>query len=272
MRRVIFFLTTIGLGLTATFAQTPSKAPARPGSPTTKAPPAATSPAAKKPTPTAEEKTAADYQSKKSYAYGLDIARAIRADEMEFDLPALIKGLSDGLNNQKPTISETEYGELMTAITKEAREKTAAKLERTAEENKKAAEKFLAENSKQEGVVTLSGGVQYKILKEGEGRSPKPTESVQVHLKGMLLNGSQFFNSHSINEPSVFPVGRVIKGLKDAILEMKKGDKWMIYIPPDAAFGKEGNTPAAPGLPGVGPNEVVIYEVELLEIVAEVQE
>jgi FKBP-type peptidyl-prolyl cis-trans isomerase FklB len=214
----------------------------------------------------------AKFRLKKSYAYGVDIARAIQADEMDFDLASLIQGLSDSLNKKKLTINEEEYAQLMGAITKEAEEKATAKFERLSEENKKTGETFLADNAKKEGIVTLANGVQYRVLKKGDGKSPKIDDNVQVHLKGMLLNGDQFFSSYSLNQPSTFPVGRVIRGLKDALLQMKIGDKWQIYIPAELAFGKEGNTPAAPGLPGVGPNEVVIYEIDLLDIVPEAQE
>ncbi len=217
-------------------------------------------------------RTLPDYKTKKSYAYGLDIARAIRADEMEFDLAEMIKGLSDGLNNQKSKLSEEEYNKYMAAVQEEVGEKAAAKIERQAEASKKAAEKFLTDNAKQKGVVTLASGVQYRVVKTGDGRSPKSSDNVQVHLRGMLLNGATFVNSVAANEPAVFPVNRVIKGLKEALLEMKLGDKWVIYLHPDLAFGKEGNQAVERGLPGVGPNELVIYEIELLDIVAEMQE
>jgi len=250
-----------------------SPAKAAPASPT------ATAKAADKPAPdvavTPDPKDAAavaKFRLKKSYAYGVDIARAIQADEMDFDLASLIQGLSDSLNKKKLTINEEEYAQLMDAVTKEAEEKAAAKFERLSEDNKKTGETFLADNAKKEGIVTLANGVQYRTLKKGDGKSPKIDDNVQVHLKGMLLNGDQFFSSYSLNQPSTFPVGRVIRGLKDALLQMKVGDKWQIFIPAELAFGKEGNTPAAPGLPGVGPNEVVIYEIELLDIVPEAQE
>lgn len=240
---------------------------------TTTVPATATAPIATTTAPDPTDAAAvAKYRLKKSYAYGVDMARAIQADEMDFDLASLIQGLSDGLGKKKLTINEEEYSQLMSAITKEAEEKAAAKYERLSEENKKQGEKFLADNAKKEGIVTIANGVQYRTLKKGDGKSPKINDNVQVHLKGMLLNGDQFFSSYSLNQPSTFPVGRVIRGLKDALLQMKVGDKWQIYIPAEHAFGKEGNTPAAPGLPGVGPNEVVIYEIELIDIVPEAQE
>ncbi len=263
----------------------PAIAPANPAAKQTPAAPAMPVPAnpAKAATPVPATNTVttpdpgnaaavAKYRQQKSYAYGVDMARAIQADEIDFDLATLIQGLSDGLGKKKLAITEDEYAQLMGAITKEAEEKAIAKFERQSEENKKQGETFLAENAKKEGIVTIANGVQYRTLKKGDGKSPKIDDNVQVHLKGMLLNGDQFFSSYSLNQPSTFPVGRVIRGLKDALLQMKVGDKWQIFIPAEHAFGKEGNTPAAPGLPGVGPNEVVIYEIELIDIVPEAQE
>ncbi|MDX1963780.1 MAG: FKBP-type peptidyl-prolyl cis-trans isomerase N-terminal domain-containing protein [Pirellulales bacterium] len=214
-----------------------------------------------------------EYHTKKSYVYGLDIARGIKADEMEFDLPSLIKGLTDGLaKDSKPTVTEQEYAELMLAIMAEAQYKAEEKHKRQSEENQKAAEKFLAENGKQEGVVALSSGLQYKVLKTGDGPAPTATDSVQLHLVGKLLSGQQFINTYSASQPSTLIVGRVLRGLREALLNMKKGDKWIVYIPPDLAFGSKGSQAALPGLPDVGPNELVIYEVELLEIEKEVKE
>jgi FKBP-type peptidyl-prolyl cis-trans isomerase FklB len=251
--------------------QTPPTAPAATTKAAGSAPAAAATNPVTAPNP-GDAAAVAKYRQQKSYAYGVDMARAIQADDMDFDLAALIQGLSDGLGKKKLSITEDEYAQLMDAITKEAEEKAIAKFERLSEENKKQGEAFLAENAKKEGIVTIANGVQYRTLKKGDGKSPKIDDNVQVHLKGMLLNGDQFFSSYSLNQPSTFPVGRVIRGLKDALLQMKIGDKWQIFIPAEHAFGKEGNTPAAPGLPGVGPNEVVIYEIELIDIVPEAQE
>ncbi len=213
----------------------------------------------------------AKFRLKKSYAYGVDIARAIQADEMDFDLASLIQGLSDTLNKKKLTINDEEYAQLMDAVTKEAEEKARPSSSVSPKKQKggrnlsrRQRQKRRRRHHRQRRAISRAQKRRRQIPQDRRQR-PSPSQ-------GNVLNGDQFFSSYSLNQPSTFPVGRVIRGLKDAILQMKVGDKWQIYIPAELAFGKEGNTPAAPGLPGVGPNEVVIYEIELIDIVPEAQE
>jgi FKBP-type peptidyl-prolyl cis-trans isomerase len=123
------------------------------------------------------------------------------------------------------------------------------------------AEKFLMENKTKEGVKTLPSGLQYKVLKEGTGKTPKDTDVVVTHYKGTLLDGTEFDSSYKRNAPAEFPVNRVIKGWTEALQLMKEGDKWILYIPPKLAYGERG----APG--GViGPNETLIFEIELIKV------
>ena len=122
-------------------------------------------------------------------------------------------------------------------------------------------EEFLKENEKKEGVKTLPSGLQYKVLKEGEGKSPKATDTVSVHYRGTLLDGTEFDSSTKRGEPAEFPVNRVIKGWTEALQLMKEGAKWMLYIPASLAYGERG-TPGGP----IGPNETLIFEVELLKV------
>jgi len=261
-----------------------ASAQAAPAAPLPPAPPANV--ADKEPLETANGKAAAtgkdpapepkytdvEYHLKKSYAFGRDIARGIKADELEFDLAMIVKGLTEGLKDVKSEMTEQEHAELMQAIMAEIEAKAAAKHKLLSAENQKAAEKFLVENAKKEGIVVLPSGLQYRILKSGDGAMPKATESVQVHLKGTLLNGSVFVSTYNANQPTTFPVSRIIKGLREALLLMKKGDRWQIFVPAELAFGAAGNQAAQPGMPDVGPAELVIYEVELLEIMATVPE
>ena len=122
-------------------------------------------------------------------------------------------------------------------------------------------EEFLKENATKEGVKTLPSGLQYKVVKEGEGKSPKATDTVSVHYKGTLINGTEFDSSYKRNEPAEFPVNRVIPGWTEALQLMKEGSKWMLYIPAKLAYGERG-TPGGP----IGPNETLIFEVELLKV------
>ena len=125
---------------------------------------------------------------------------------------------------------------------------------------KKQRHKFLADNAKKEGVKTLEGGVQYKVLKAGNGATPKPTDTVSVHYTGKLIDGTVFDSSVQRGQPASFQVNQVIQGWQMALQKMKVGDKWMLYIPSDLAYGERGSAGA------IGPNEVLVFEVELLGV------
>jgi len=120
---------------------------------------------------------------------------------------------------------------------------------------------FLEENGKKEGVHTLPDGLQYKVLKEGTGKKPQAADTVSVHYKGTLIDGTEFDSSYKRGQPAEFPVNRVIKGWTEALQLMPEGSKWMLYIPSRLAYGERG-TPGGP----IGPNETLIFEVELLKI------
>src|SRR5262249_48515331 len=130
-----------------------------------------------------------------------------------------------------------------------------------AAEDQKAGEAFLAANKSKPGVVTLPSGLEYKIVKEGTGPKPKATDTVSCNYRGTLVNGTEFDSSYKRNEPAEFPVGRVIKGWTEALQLMPVGSKWELYIPANLAYGEHG----PPGS-GIGPNETLIFEVELLGI------
>jgi FKBP-type peptidyl-prolyl cis-trans isomerase len=129
-----------------------------------------------------------------------------------------------------------------------------------AESARERGEKFLAENGKKEGVKTTSSGLQYKILKEGEGRSPKVSDTVVVHYKGTLINGKEFDSSYKRGEPATFPLSGVIKGWTEGLLYLREGGKAMLYIPSDLAYGSRGAGA------DIGPDETLIFEVELVKI------
>mgnify|MGYP001031285835 CR=1 FL=1 len=120
--------------------------------------------------------------------------------------------------------------------------------------------KFLAENAKKEGVVTTSSGLQYIVLKEGTGKKPKATDTVLVHYRGTLLNGKEFDSSYSRNQPIEFPLNRVIPGWTEGVQLMKEGAKYKFFIPSQLAYGPFGAGP------DIGPNETLIFEVELLKV------
>jgi len=119
---------------------------------------------------------------------------------------------------------------------------------------------FLKTNAAKPGVVTLDSGLQYQVLKEGDGKSPKATDTVTVHYRGTLIDGTEFDSSYKRGKPTSFPVNRVIAGWTEALQLMQVGDKWQLTIPSDLAYGSR-----SPGA-GIPPNAVLVFEVELLSV------
>ena len=132
--------------------------------------------------------------------------------------------------------------------------------EQIAEENKRAGEKFLAENAKRPGVVTLPSGLQYEVLAEGKGRKPKATDRVQCHYHGTLIDGQVFDSSIQRGTPAVFGVNQVIPGWVEALQLMPEGSRWKLYIPSGLAYGEQGAGGSIPA------NATLVFEVELIKI------
>jgi FKBP-type peptidyl-prolyl cis-trans isomerase FkpA len=122
-------------------------------------------------------------------------------------------------------------------------------------------EAFLKENAKKEGVKTTTSGLQYKVLKEGDGKSPKATDTVQVNYRGTLIDGKEFDSSYKRGEPAEFPLNRVIPGWTEGVQLMKEGAKYQFTIPSKLAYGERG-TPGGP-IPG---NATLVFEIELLKV------
>ena len=154
-----------------------------------------------------------------------------------------------------------EIRETLTALQQEMTTKMQEQMMQAAEKNKKDGEAFLAENKKKEGVVTTASGLQYKILKKGDGRIPKPDELVTAHYKGTLIDGTEFDSSFKRNKPAQCPVGGVIKGWQEALPLMPVGSKWQLFIPSELAYGERGA-----GRGSIGPNATLIFDVELISI------
>ena len=193
-------------------------------------------------------------KQKTSYAIGLDIATALKRQDIDVDAKAVIAGIADGFAG-KPALTEEEQKAAIMDLQKSAMEKQRAAVET----NLKAGEAFLAENAKKEGVKVTASGLQYKVIKSGTGPSPKMTDVVKVHYHGTLIDGTVFDSSVRRNTPATFPVNGVIPGWTEALQLMKVGDKWKLFIPAKLAYGENGPGP-------IGPNSVLIFEVELLGI------
>ena len=197
-----------------------------------------------------------------SYAIGLDIGRSMLADGAELNADFVAQGILDAMKKSKPLLTDEECRAVMTAYSREMKAKAAAKLKPIADKNAKAGADFLAANKQKKGVITTESGLQYQVVKNGTGAMPKATNVVRVHYHGQLLDGTVFDSSIERKEPAEFPVSRVIPGWTEALQKMKVGDKWRLFIPSELAYG-EGGTPGGE----IGPNQVLVFDVELLDIV-----
>jgi len=195
-------------------------------------------------------------KDKVSYIIGMDIGNNLKKQSIDIDPNILAKGLKDSLTSGKPLLTEKEIQETMAAFQKEMM----AKKEEVAKQNKKDGETFLAENKKKEGVKTLPSGLQYKVIKAGAGKKPKSTDTVTVHYRGTLINGTEFDSSYKRGQTVSFQVSGVIPGWTEALQLMEEGAKWQLFIPSNLAYGERG----AGGV--IGPNATLIFEVELVSI------
>ncbi len=196
-----------------------------------------------------------------AYIIGSGLGEQLKNDGLEINAEVMTYGLKVGMSGEKLLFDKQQVQTIMTAFQTEMQTKKQEKMMAETANNKAAAEKFLAENKDKPGVVTLDNGCQYKILKSGTGRSPKATDEVKVHYHGTFMDGKVFDSSVDRGEPIKFPLDGVIKGWTETIPLMQVGDKWIIYIPSDMGYGPNGNQ----GIPG---NSLLIFEVELLEVIS----
>ncbi len=199
-------------------------------------------------------------KDKISYGIGVDVARNFKRLGVDIDMDMLMRGLKDGMTDQKLLMSEDDLRATMKAYLEDLRQKQMAIIQAVAEENKKKGEAFLAENKKKEGVVTLPSGLQYKIIKKGSGKMPIENDTVECTYRGTLIDGKEFDSSFRTGKPATFKVSGVIAGWREALKLMPVGSKWQLFIPPELAYG-----PMGAGR-DIGPNATLIFEVELLAI------
>lgn len=169
------------------------------------------------------------------------------------------KGFLDALQGKELAINNEEIRTVLGNFNKQLQEKAQARQQQLATENKDKGSKYLAENKAKPDVTTTASGLQYKVLTEGKGEMPKGTDRVVVHYRGTLIDGTQFDSSYERNQPAEFGVTQVIKGWTEALQLMKAGSKWQLAIPAELAYGEAGR-------PGIPPNAVLLFDVELLEV------
>ncbi len=195
-------------------------------------------------------------QQKVSYILGYQAGAQMKQQNMNVDFDTLTRAIKDGLDGVTPRLS----GEQAAAVMQKFQAEQRAQQAKVGESNAKAGAAFLAENKGKPGVITLENGLQYKIVKEGTGNTPKATDSVSVHYRGTLINGKEFDSSYKRGEPTSFPVNRVIPGWTQILQLMKEGAKWQVFIPSELAYGKQG----AGG--DIGPDSTLIFDIELIKV------
>lgn len=192
-----------------------------------------------------------------SYGIGMQIGQSLTRQDFEVDQEALMLAIEDALNGKKPRITPEELKRVM-----EAEEKKIADQQSSAgAANQKIGTEYLAENAKKDGVKVTDSGIQYRVLNEGSGAKPTASDTVTVHYRGTLINGTEFDSSYARGEPASFPVSGVIKGWIEILPMMREGDKWEVTIPSELAYGERGAGKS------IGPNETLIFEIELLQVV-----
>lgn len=198
--------------------------------------------------------------AKISYALGMEIGAYLKELPRDIDLTVFIRGLEDTFKGKELLLTQQQAK----VITMEFRRETDAQHMRNgregAEKNRKEGKMFLEDNKKKEGVVVTASGLQYAVLKQGDGPKPKVTDVVSVHYRGTLTDGKEFDSSHKRGKPASFPVNRVIPGWTEALQFMPVGSKYRLFIPSNLAYGERGSGQS------IGPNATLIFEVELLAI------
>ena len=198
---------------------------------------------------------------KNSYALGMSIAHnMLQSGVREISFDDFTAGLKAALTGAETAITYEEAGTLLDEFFGKIQEEQAARQAEIGEFMKKDGETFLAANAKKEGVTVLPSGLQYKVLKSGEGRKPGRTDKVRCHYEGTFPNGQKFDSSYDRNEPAVFGVNQVIAGWTEALQLMSEGSAWELYIPYNLAYGEAG----APG--AIPPYSALVFNVELIDV------
>ncbi len=207
-------------------------------------------------------------REKVSYALGVEVGKDFRKQSVELDPDLFLKGLRDALSGAGTLLTEAEIRLTLAELQAELKRKQGASeaekilaQNQLAEKNKTDGEAFLAANKAKEGVVTLESGLQYKILKAGDGKRPTVDDEVVCQYRGTFLDGMEFDSTYKRNKPATFPLKGVIKGWTEALQLMSAGSRWLVFIPSYLAYGERGSPKT-----NIPPNATLVFEVELLSL------
>ncbi|WP_227430909.1 FKBP-type peptidyl-prolyl cis-trans isomerase [Psychrobacter sp. I-STPA6b] len=214
--------------------------------------------ASAKPAATAVTEQSSDLE-KVGYSLGYMMAESNKEAINDLDIDTFEAGFRDGYEGKESALTKEQMEAVLLSYQEKKQAELTQELQDMAANNKAAGEKFLAENAKKEGVKTTDSGLQYKVLKEGTGASPKTDDIVQVQYEGKLLDGTVFDSSYERGEPAIFAVKDMIPGFKEGLELMKEGGKYELFIPSDIAYGEAGN-------PAIEPNSTLIFTVEMQKV------
>ncbi len=253
--RSLFRLSVVATGLLGASVAALAQAPTAPA----QKPAAAPAPAAAAPAAASFYKTE---RERIGYAIGANVGRGLKETGVDVDPAALAAAVTDALSGSPAKMTDAEMASTLNALQEGLQKKQMEKTKATSDSNKKEGDAFLAANKTKEGVKTTASGLQYKVVKEGTGPTPKATDTVSVNYTGRLVNGKEFDSSLKGNggKPVSFPVDKVIPGWTEAVQLMKVGSKYQLFIPSNLAYGER--TPS----PDIGPNSTLIFDVELVSI------
>ena len=201
-----------------------------------------------------------DEQQKLSYSVGYQVGGDFRRQGLEIDPELVVKGVLDAQAGSDPLMTPEEMRQALTELKQHAAAAAKQQREEQARKNLAEGKAFLAENAKKEGVRTLPSGLQYQVLSEGEGDPPAATDTVTVHYRGTLIDGSEFDSSYVRGQPATFPLARVIPGWTEGLQLMRPGAKYRLFVPAELAYGERG------GGAKIGPHSALVFEVELLSV------
>jgi FKBP-type peptidyl-prolyl cis-trans isomerase FklB len=207
-----------------------------------------------------EKQVLKDQNDRTSYSIGYQIGGDLKRQGVGVNPELMVKGVQDAMGGKEPLMTLEEMQKELVVLKQRIVAAQQEEQKKAAAKNLAEGEAFLAENAKKEGVKTLPSGLQYQVLKEGEGTPPKATDTVTVQYRGTLIDGTEFDSSYSRGQPATFPLNRVIKGWTEGVQLMKPGAKYKFFIPPNLAYGAHGAGPK------IGPESTLIFEVELISV------
>jgi FKBP-type peptidyl-prolyl cis-trans isomerase FklB len=200
-----------------------------------------------------------DRRDKISYAFGIDLARDLKRQKKDLNVDLLMQALRDSLADKPLLMTDDDVTATLKQLEAEQKQDYEHARRMIAEKNRRAGEQFFSDNAKKDGVVTLPSGLQYKILKKAEGRTPTLEDKVVCQYKGTLMDGTEFDSSERRGHAITLPVKGIMAGWTQALQMMPVGSKWQLFIPPQLGYGDKI-------VNGIGPNATLVFEVELVSI------